>query len=735
MACLAKRSVQTAFAAARACWRSALKHAIGLAAGVSCLAGPPYRAWAEDDERAERPPDGLEEIVILAEARSPLVFAPAPIEMQVLDRSEIESLPNLSAADAVAKLPGIRTQQRIQGERAAVSIEGLPPEYTKILVNGQRYTGLVGSVADFEDVPLTNIDRIEILRGAQGLRHGPDAGGGVINVLTSPTPEDATRAEAWGVGGSDGKFLLAATAAAGVGPWGGDLSYTHDELAGYDPRGSDAVFVGVGGKDSRRRVDDLYLNQELGRWGPLGGFARFGYREEDERYVRPSGAYIGTDTSDRWIGSAGGDWQPSDALSVATALTYYQGDAVGSIARPTEIADRELRGELSTTAETALGPAQLDITLGLDVRELIFELKEAPLPFTPQPGAPALSGNRDFRKYATTGGAFAELEAELATWLRISAGVRTQLDTRYEPNYAPQLGLLLEPCAWLDLRLQYGRSDRYPSLDDLYKPEVAQLGGLYYLAGNAELVPEQTHSWRAGFEIAPLPDLAWSATAYWNEIDGLIRSLFDGQIQTGVNTVFRGGNPPPFCRFLGNDYLRFPDCSPVPIPFTSPVRSDLFRLQNLDSVRTRGVESQLYWSPLEWLVLRAGYTYTDSKVDSERLPDLEQLPNEPPHTLDLEGRVTLPSPGRWIGAAQLGGVARYRSEALAETSGTGLAGFTSNERTRPSWVADLRLTLPVADSFTLNFDVRNLTNEETVDSYEIRGRSYYAGLRVRWPAE
>jgi len=694
------------------------------------LFAAPLWAQSESDPFAD-----AEEFLVMSQGGRPLVFEETAIEMQVLERLDIEAQPNLSAADAVAKLPGIRTTQRIQGERAAVSIEGLPPEYTRILVNGQRYTGFVGSVADLADVPLTNLGRIEIQRGAQGLRQGPDSGGGVIDLRTLEPPVEGFRADAWGVMGSAHKRLFSTTVAAANSSRGGAAaSYTHDEIGGYDPRGSQAVFVGVGGRDSVRRVDDAYLTQTFGMGREGEGAARFGWRGEEERYVSPEGVSIGGSETTRWVGTVEGNWAPADAFSTRAVLTYYQIRAENDVARRTELVDRELRGEVEASRNFVFDLFDLDVYFGVDVRQLSLSLDEAPLDFEPEEDVPALSGDRSFDKSATTGGLFVGLDARMTDWFSLTAGARLQLDTRFDPAVAPQVGLLLEPTSWLKLRAQYGRSDRYPSLNDLYAPVVAQLGGVYFLSGNPELVPEKADTWRAGFELALGDAFSLSATGFWNEIDGLIRRLPEESIQVGTELIPFGGEPlteeeQALCTRLPT----LPLCDTTPTFVESPVRADLFVQKNLERVRTRGVEGQMFWRPLDWALVRVGYTLMDTHVDSEVMPDLKRLPNEPEHTVDLELRLRGRRLSRFLGEPELSTVARFRGAALRETSGTGLAGFTSTEHTSSSWVVDVRLQLPIAEVVTLNFDVRNLTDEMTIDSYEIRGRSFFAGLRYRWP--
>jgi hypothetical protein len=78
-------------------------------------------------------------------------------------------------------------------------------------------------------------------------------------------------------------------------------------------------------------------------------------------------------------------------------------------------------------------------------------------------------------------------------------------------------------------------------------------------------------------------------------------------------------------------------------------------------------------------------------------------------------------------------LARWRGEALTETSGTGLTGFVDpDQMSNPSWTVDLRVVQPVRERFELYMDVFNLTDERFVDSYVVRGRTFLVGLRGRF---
>jgi iron complex outermembrane receptor protein len=72
------------------------------------------------------------------------------------------------------------------GGASTASLKGLGPNYTLVLLNGQRLAGFAYNpgVTDINSIPLAAIDRVEILRDGASSRYGSDAIGGVINFIT-----------------------------------------------------------------------------------------------------------------------------------------------------------------------------------------------------------------------------------------------------------------------------------------------------------------------------------------------------------------------------------------------------------------------------------------------------------------------------------------------------------------------------------------------------------------------
>ena len=73
---------------------------------------------------------------------------------------------------------------------------------------------------------------------------------------------------------------------------------------------------------------------------------------------------------------------------------------------------------------------------------------------------------------------------------------------------------------------------------------------------------------------------------------------------------------------------------------------------------------------------------------------------------------------------------RWRSSALIEGSGTGLLSFAQADRSDPSFTLDLRLIQPISDGYSFYGDLYNATDNRVVDSYVVRGRSFFVGARA-----
>lgn len=65
-----------------------------------------------------------------------------------------------------------------------VQIQGLSPEYTLVMIDGEPIIGRQGGVMDLSRFTVGNIRKIEIIKGPSSALYGSEAMGGVINILT-----------------------------------------------------------------------------------------------------------------------------------------------------------------------------------------------------------------------------------------------------------------------------------------------------------------------------------------------------------------------------------------------------------------------------------------------------------------------------------------------------------------------------------------------------------------------
>ncbi len=135
--------------------------------------------------------------------------------VSVVESREIEERNETTVTDALRTVPGLRIQQ-LGGPGRLVSIKarGLRNQDTAVLIDGIRFRdATTGDATSFlSDFAVTNLDRVEVLRGSGSSLYGTNAIGGVINIVTDegggPT-HGSILAEGGGLGLFRGRAQLA----------------------------------------------------------------------------------------------------------------------------------------------------------------------------------------------------------------------------------------------------------------------------------------------------------------------------------------------------------------------------------------------------------------------------------------------------------------------------------------------------------------------------------------------
>jgi len=123
----------------------------------------------------------------------PLDASSSPAPLTILTREQIDQRAATSLPDLLATLPGFSLGRTgPEGGSTSLFMDGGNSNYTKVLIDGAP-VNQPGGLIDFSTFTLGNIEKIEVVHGAESALYGSDAMDGVIQIFThrgtTRTPE------------------------------------------------------------------------------------------------------------------------------------------------------------------------------------------------------------------------------------------------------------------------------------------------------------------------------------------------------------------------------------------------------------------------------------------------------------------------------------------------------------------------------------------------------------------
>jgi outer membrane cobalamin receptor len=202
----------------------------------------------------------------------------------VIDGAEIAARQLSFVAEALASVPGLTVARNGgPGTLASVFPRGGESDFMLVLVDGIRVNAFGGGL-DLSQVPLGDVERIEVVRGPQSALYGSDAIGGVVQIITRSggSPSMTARVE----GGSRSRRRAAASTSGEVAGWkwqGGADYFADDGFTGTAPANGERVSnddaeerqAWIGGGHRWSSGTDLqgvfrYIDTDRGAPGPFG---------------------------------------------------------------------------------------------------------------------------------------------------------------------------------------------------------------------------------------------------------------------------------------------------------------------------------------------------------------------------------------------------------------------------------------------------------------------------------
>lgn len=131
----------------------------------------------------------IEHVMVEAKAGNPdnlIAIERSAMPVKVIDRRQIELMGSRRLDEVLREQTGVAMVNDIgSGSRAVgIQMQGFSSQYIMVLVDGQPMVGRNNGNLDLSRISVTNVERIEIIKGATSCLYGSEALGGAINIIT-----------------------------------------------------------------------------------------------------------------------------------------------------------------------------------------------------------------------------------------------------------------------------------------------------------------------------------------------------------------------------------------------------------------------------------------------------------------------------------------------------------------------------------------------------------------------
>lgn len=551
----------------------------GIALAVLGSIEPFPSASAQDIAMAESSDIIETREVVVSATKTPVPINQVTSAVEVIHGEDLERKKIKTVIDALRLAEGLfATSSGGPGTDATVKMRGAFARHTMVLIDGAIVNSPTDGIFDFSSLMTDNIERIEIVRGAQSMLYGSDAMGGVINIITKKGTGQ-THASAFVEYGSFASLREGAQISGAK----GSVDYSFS-LSRWDTSSFSAINYRRGAAER----DNFHNWQGAGRVGfelPRNGRLEFTARWWNSDLYFDDFAFngnpvdqYGSKQTKRNLIVSGSYEQPltswwSQKLTVAQANERF-------------LARNGPTGRNVVTGETVLPfpncgnftsdcffPFNTDLeTLNrrLEWQHNFQVVKEllltAGYQFREESGdATGFYGGTSPNKRIASNAGFAQAQVNLFDRFFFTGGLRHDSFNVFgdATTYRLTSGYLVKETE-TKLRASYGTGFKAPSLNDLF----------FQGFGNPALQPEKSKSADVGVDQSLLNDkLKLSVGYFWNRFDNLITNLS------------------------------------VPSP-TCPAATFGFCPINIASAKTQGWETSVRYELMKGLEFRGQYTMT-----------------------------------------------------------------------------------------------------------------------------
>jgi vitamin B12 transporter len=415
----------------------------------------------------------------------------------VVTARDIESAGQLSLAQVLQQFGGAETATSGGiGSATSIFLRGSNSAHALVLVDGVRVSSATLGTTAIENIPLGQIERIEIVSGPASGLYGSDAIGGVIQIFTKGSRKAADASFSAGIGTDNTRTLRAQ-----LGGASGDTSYSL--AAGYYATdGYDATRPTIS-YDRHNPDDDGYRNTNIS--AKLSH--RFGGRHEIGASV------LHSDGRTMFDNGPATDDRTEQSLATVSAFSRNRftdrWESLVRLARGRD--DSNSIGSFPDRFRTDQDQALWQNTFRLEGQSIVAGLEYL--------GQEVDANTAYEATKRTIRSAFAGYVGEFGSHA-LEANVRRDDNSQFGSPTTGSVAYGYRLAKGARIRAVYGEGFHAPSFNDLYYPGF----------GNPDLRPERSKSGEIGLQLEGAGQRA-SATAFDNRISDLIVFYFDPDTQ------------------------------------------------------------------------------------------------------------------------------------------------------------------------------------------------------------
>ena len=464
-----------------------------------------HKSGKQDETLVTGVEEDIEEIIVTA-TRTETPVSQLPDSVSIVSRAQIDQQKATTIFEALRSVPGLNIQKSGSiGRQTEMTIRGSSTSQVLVMIDGVQVNSPTTGTFNFANLTTDNIEKIEVVRGAQSTLYGSDAMGGVINIVTKKgkgKPKFGIRSE---FGTPERTYNESISSSGSI----KKFNYSVD-LARIDSDG--------------RGADDDYDKTNIS--------SKFGYeineRIDFETAMRYNDSMVGID--DRAFKQDPNRSSQNEDFNMNTVLNQSLTDW-WSHRLKFSFADSDLLSidrPSPGTSETSGSRFRLDTQIYTGNWQHTLEYKDidtfvAGFEFENQ-----TADNGDFKEALINRGWYFQNQFKLWDRFFFNAGVRIDDNNTFGKDVNPKFSVayhLKETDT--KFKANYGKGFRGPTLNQLFFPNF----------GVPTLDPEESESYDLGFEQYLLEDKIFFGVTYFNNrFSNLIQSVDTGGF------VFRAQN-------------------------------------------------------------------------------------------------------------------------------------------------------------------------------------------------